>query len=57
MLTGDKYETAMEIGLRCGLYDRKSMKVWHIGQDQNQTDNSLLQKLQTTEREIQGANV
>ena len=22
MLTGDKGETAMEIGLRCGLYDR-----------------------------------
>ena len=30
MLTGDKGETAMEIGLRCGLYDRRSMTVLEV---------------------------
>ena len=30
MLTGDKGETALEIGLRCGLYDRKSMNVLKV---------------------------
>ena len=30
MLTGDKRETALEIGLRCGLYDRRSMTVLEV---------------------------
>ena len=30
MLTGDKGETALEIGLRCGLYDRQKMQVLRI---------------------------
>lgn len=30
MLTGDKGETALEIGLRCGLYDRQTMTVLEV---------------------------
>ena len=30
MLTGDKGETALEIGLRCGLYDKQKMEVLKV---------------------------
>jgi len=39
MLTGDKGETALEIGLRCGLYDRQSMQVLQLGES---TDDQTL---------------
>ena len=32
MLTGDKGETAMEIGLRCGLYDSQSMTILKVAE-------------------------
>ena len=39
MLTGDKKETAMEIGQRCGLYDRGTMTVFSMAES---TDESVL---------------
>ena len=41
MLTGDKGETAMEIGLRCGLSDRQSMSVLEVVES---TDKDVLLK-------------
>lgn len=35
MLTGDKKETAMEIGQRCGLYDRGTMTIFQITESTN----------------------
>ena len=35
MLTGDKGETAMEIGLLCGMYERESVEMLEVKDDQN----------------------
>ena len=38
MLTGDKGETAMEIGQRCGLYNKNSMSVLQVVETTNEQE-------------------
>jgi len=35
MLTGDKKETALQIGLSCGLYDPKTMQILEVNETGN----------------------
>lgn len=54
MLTGDKGETAMEIGLRCGLYDRDSMKIMKVVETTEHS--ALLADLQKHVRFVEDCN-
>ena len=45
MLTGDKGETAMEIGQRCGLYNKQTMTVLQVAETTNEQE--LLEDLST----------
>ena len=54
MLTGDKRETALEIGLRCGLYDHKNMILFEVIESTDQ--NTLLNDLAEHSRTLDSAN-
>lgn len=58
MLTGDKGETALEIGLRCGLYDRNTMTIFNVVEstDLNELISSLTSHVASIEAEELGSN-
>lgn len=41
MLTGDKGETAMEIGFSCGLFKRENFEIFIIDEDEEDIDQRL----------------